>query len=175
MYRVAKLFHLLGLTLFLGSVFGHIVASIGGGEPGSAAFLAARENISLATRYLTLPGLALALVSGLAMAGKSGLPALRQRWLLVHAGLAIAIVATTATIVGPAGQRILAASLAFAHNEPGATLAAILDAKSWEDAFGRINLALALAAIVIGVFKPRLSRRAGPTRAAAKLGTSSTP
>ena len=175
MYRVAKLFHLLGLTLFLGSVFGHIVASIGAESRDRRHSSQRVRTFRSATRYLTLPGLALALVSGLAMAGKSGLPALRQRWLLVHAGLAIAIVATTATIVGPAGQRILAASLAFAHNEPGATLAAILDAKSSEDAFGRINLALALAAIVIGVFKPRLSRRAGPTRAAAKLGTSSTP
>ncbi len=33
MYRIAKLRHLIGLTLFLGSVFGLIVASVGPGSP----------------------------------------------------------------------------------------------------------------------------------------------
>ena len=32
-YRLLKILHLIGLSLFLGSIFGHIVASVLGGAP----------------------------------------------------------------------------------------------------------------------------------------------
>ncbi len=53
-------------------------------------------------------------------------------------------------------------------------MAASLDAKSGEDAFGRINPVLALAAIVVAVFKPELCRRSQPASPPKRLGTSST-
>ncbi len=46
MFRLCKFLHLIGLTLFLGSIFGHIVASALAGEPGGANFLLARARSS---------------------------------------------------------------------------------------------------------------------------------
>jgi hypothetical protein len=53
MYRIFKTIHLLGLTLFLGSVFGHIVAGQTVGAQG-ASLIAARTEIVAATRLLTI-------------------------------------------------------------------------------------------------------------------------
>jgi len=45
-YSSLKVLHLMGLVLFLGSIFGHIVAGILGGGPVSGdRFLGAREQI----------------------------------------------------------------------------------------------------------------------------------
>ena len=45
-YSSLKVLHLMGLVLFLGSIFGHIVAgSLGGGPVSGDRFLAAREPI----------------------------------------------------------------------------------------------------------------------------------
>ena len=52
-YRLLKILHLIGLSLFLGSIFGHIVASMPGGAPqagNEAAFLTSRVHITAATR-----------------------------------------------------------------------------------------------------------------------------
>jgi hypothetical protein len=69
LYKFLKTLHLLGLVLFLGSVLGHVATSVHGGPAGgSPAFLAARENISALTQALTLPGLGIAALSGVAMA-----------------------------------------------------------------------------------------------------------
>src|SRR5580658_201652 len=107
MYRTLKVLHLLGLALFLGSVFSHVVAGVLGGPPGSAAFVTARVEIVAATRALTLPGLGLAVISGLGMAALS--PGLRrQRWLGLHAALALVIVALGVGLVAPAGRAALA-------------------------------------------------------------------
>ena len=46
-YRLLKILHLIGLSLFLGSIFGHIVASVLGGAPqagSESAFLASRRK-----------------------------------------------------------------------------------------------------------------------------------
>ena len=40
-YRLLKILHLIGLSLFLGSIFGHIVASVLGGAPEAGAVLIA--------------------------------------------------------------------------------------------------------------------------------------
>ena len=69
-YRLLKILHLIGLSLFLGSIFGHIVASVLGGAPeagNEAAFLNSRVHITAATRYLTMPGLLLTLATGVGM------------------------------------------------------------------------------------------------------------
>jgi hypothetical protein len=152
MYRIAKILHLLGLALFLGSIFAHIVAGQIGGGPGSAHFAFARAEISAATRALTMPGLLLALLSGLWMAVLTRLSPLRQPWLAFHAGLALVVLAIAATLVIPAGKTLLA----------GGGLDEMVAALTVEQVAGAINIALTLALAAIGVFKPKwgFARRA---------------
>lgn len=85
-YRLLKILHLIGLSLFLGSIFSHIVASVLGGAPqagNEAAFLASRVHITAATRYLTMPSLLLTLATGMGMWLQSW-SLKRDVWLRVH-------------------------------------------------------------------------------------------
>ena len=90
-YSSLKVLHLMGLVLFLGSIFGHIVAGILGGGPVSGGrFLAAREHIAAATQFLTLPGLALVLASGVGL-WLMGWSLKNRRWLCVQMGPAVMV------------------------------------------------------------------------------------
>ena len=153
MYRFCKLLHLIGLTLFLGSIFGHIVAGALAGAPGGPAFLAARAQIVEATRLLTLPGLALLLASGAAMLAAARMSPLRIGWLTAHVAGAVLVLVNTVVFICPAGKAALALAKAGEYGEP--LTRAILA----EDGFGAANVALALALIVLGLYKPALFRR----------------
>src|SRR5579863_1754047 len=102
MSRILKTCHLIGLTLFLGSILGHIVAGVAGGAPGTPSFLYAREHIALATQFLTLPGLALSVVSGIALAVVSRASPLRHPWLAAKIVLTLVILANSALFLAPA-------------------------------------------------------------------------
>jgi hypothetical protein len=160
MRRILKIGHIFGLTLFLGSIFGHIVAGALGGPPGAPGFLAAREEIETATRFLTLPGLALAMLTGAAMVQQT--PAwLRQRWIWLHAGLAALVVASSVLLVIPAGGRALQmAQAGAAAQDVAATLLV-------EHVAGAVNIALAVAILAIGVVRPVLRRTGSGVKAKA--------
>jgi hypothetical protein len=153
MSRFFKFLHLLGLTLFLGSIFGHIVAGALAGAPGGPAFLAARAQIVEATRLLTLPGLGLLLVSGAAMLAAARMSPLRADWLTAHVAGAAVVAVNSLLFVCPAGRQALALTRAGEYGE--ALSRAILA----EDGFGAVNVALALALIALGLYKPALFRR----------------
>jgi hypothetical protein len=154
MRRALKIAHLIGLALFLGSVFSHVVASVLGGPPGSQGFPPARAEIVAATRALTLPGLGLAVLSGLGMAIVS--PGLRrQRWFWLHAALAVAVVVVTLALVAPAGRQALA--LAAGRADARDLAAALLV----ERVAGALNIALAIALLAVGVIRPALRARIG--------------
>lgn len=163
LYNSLKTLHLIGLALFLGSVFGHVATSVlGGATLGSPEFLAARDNISALTRTLTLPGLGLALLSGLALAYIGRVNPLRSRWLAVHGALAAGIVALTALFVAPAGDRIATAIHSFGAD--AASASAIQSDLLSEHVFGSMNIAFAIIAIAVAIWKPRLARRSPANR-----------
>lgn len=63
---ILVLIHLLGLTMFVGSILGNIMLSLGApatGDPGAAVF--AWRAIASANMFLTIPGLAILIGSGL--------------------------------------------------------------------------------------------------------------
>ncbi|MGC9952726.1 MAG: DUF2269 family protein [Rhizomicrobium sp.] len=154
-YRILKLLHLLGLTLFLGSIFGHIVSSVlGGAVGGTPAFVAAREHIALATDALTLPGLGLAILTGFGMVLVGRLSPLRAPWLIVHAGLGILIAVLAWFVIVPAVSHVLEGALELA-NGGRATIASVVALKRIEDVAGACNILLTLAAMTIAVWKPQ--------------------
>ena len=164
MQRLLKFAHLIGLALFFGSVLSHIVEAIAGGDPGGAGFLDARRTIELATRALTLPGLALTMASGL---GLAALSPVRRAWMGAHAGLAILVALLAIIVIVPAGREALsgAEALAGGRSVPDATQAALMT----EHIAGSLSIALTLAIIALGVYKPRIgwiSRRVNATPSA---------
>jgi hypothetical protein len=153
MYRIFKTIHLLGLTLFLGSVFGHIVAGQTVGAQGGANLVAARMEIVAATRFLTLPGLGLAIAWGLAMMFCARLSPLKNPWLAAHMILGMVVVVTAVAVVVPAGREALALVLA---GDFGASLNAAL---LREHGVGAFNVVLTLVLVILGVLKPKWTRR----------------
>lgn len=157
-YKLVKILHLLGLTLFLGSVFGHIASSIMGGEIlPSPAFSAAREHIVFATGTLTIPGLLLVILSGIALGLLGGQVKRRPAWFLAHAGLGLAVAIIAATLVIPSGNAIIDLLPGLAQGDPVAK-SAIAGQKMIEDISGAVNVLLSIAIIALGVAKPRLGR-----------------
>jgi hypothetical protein len=155
MYRFCKFLHLIGLTLFLGSIFAHIVAGALAGEPDGANFLFARAEIVAATRKLTMPGLGLALLSGFGMVLSARISPFRLRWLLAHIAAAGAITLSAVIFVIPAGARALFLARA---GDFGADLR---QAIMTETGFGALNVLLCLALIALGLYKPSLRRNVG--------------
>lgn len=149
LYHSLKILHILGLTLFLGSIFGHIVSSVLGGEPGAGpSFIAAREHIRAATSVLTLPGLILAGLSGAGMMAAGRMNPVRAPWLAAHMSIAAVIFVLAFAVVVPAGQETLTAALQAKPAD------AILHSKFVEDVAGAVNVALTLVLVAVGVFKP---------------------
>jgi hypothetical protein len=171
MYRILKVCHLIGLTLFLGSILGHIAASMAAGEPGSAGFLYAREQIAFATRVLTLPGLFLAIASGIALARVSRQSPLRVRWLAAKVALTVAIAINSIVFVAPSGARVLAGTVALSRGEPVALAQIVADQKA-ETIAGTANVVMILAIVLLGVIKPRLAMSPPRTNGLASGGAS---
>lgn len=155
MYRLLKFFHILGLTLFLGSVFGHIVASVSGGAPGTPQFLFARQEISAAIWTLTVPGLALSIATGLGLVAVGRLNPIQTKWLALHSTLAVIIAAIAAILIIPAAAEVLRLAGAMQEGSPGAGVEQIMAAKRTEDIAGAINVLLALIGAAVGVWKPK--------------------
>ncbi len=149
-----KLLHLVGLALFLGSILCHVAASVLGGAPGgSAEFIAARRQILFASQVVTMPGLGLAVVTGLIMAIRTQR---RPTWMLVHGGLAVVVLVLALTIVMPTVSAILDGALAVAAG--GGDTAAVAAGYRLESAVGGINVLLTLAMMALAVWRPRFGK-----------------
>lgn len=150
MPKAARFLHHLGLVLFLGSIFTFAVAS---GVPRSgdlAGLLVARKIISAGTTFLTLPGLALLLVSGLTLAavdrGK-----LKELWVRVMLVAAILVLGNAALVVLPAVASTT--SLAVSSVQAGHLVEGYHSAYVTESVAGGINILLALVAVAAGVWR----------------------
>ena len=156
-YRLLKILHLIGLSLFLGSIFGHIVASVLGGAPqagNEAAFLASRVHITAATRYLTMPGLLLTLATGAGMWLQSW-SLKRDGWLRVHMFAAVLIVLLAFFVIVPAGSEMLRLAQQGVAEHAGQIKAV----HKVEDMVGAANILLAVLATALGVVKPKWGKR----------------
>ena len=154
MMRFLKLLHLSGLALFLGSIFCHVVASVLGGTPGgSAAFIAARRQILLASQFVTVPGLGLAVASGVAMLI---LVRPRQTWMWIHGALGLMVLVVALTVVMPTVSAILDGALAVAQGSGDA--AAVSARYQVESVTGGLNVLITLAMMALAVWRPRFGK-----------------
>lgn len=157
MLKFVKALHVLGLAVFFGSILGHVTAGfVPAAQDDPQTALVVRQGIDVATTWLTLPGLVLLLVTGVAMIVLGRLPVLRTRWLALHAVIGLLIVLNGVFVLYPTGQDLLAATTQVAAGAlPMEGLAA---GKAREAAFGATNVALSLVMVFIAVFKPAFGR-----------------
>ena len=161
MKRVARLAHIVGLVLLLGSILTFLVASSVGEKGGVVELAVARRIISTGTQLLTLPGLVLLVVSGAALVGL-GTGAWKE-WPVRAMALSVAgIIANGVLVVLPfvrSATALAEASLAAGHLVPG-----YQHAYRMETLAGDINIALVLVALITGVLGLGAARGAERSR-----------
>jgi hypothetical protein len=158
--RIAKALHFVGLAMFLGSILSHVsLGFVPGARDPARAMLFWRQGIEIATNSLTVPGLALLVVTGLFMAGWGGSRFAKQRWLIVHLTIGVLIVLIAAFVMRPVGIRSLDQAIKISHGAGSmATFSALIRR---ERIFGAITIVLALLSILIVTLKPRLGQSRG--------------
>ena len=157
MYKIAKALHRLGLAMFLGSILGHVsVGFVPGAKDRAEAMLFGRQAIEIATWSLTVPGLALLIVTGLVMTLQGGLGFGRWRWLTVHQTIAVLILLNAAFVLVPVGSDLL--DLASEIVRGGGSMEAFRALGGRERMFGAANLVLALFTIFVAVLRPGLGQ-----------------
>jgi Predicted integral membrane protein (DUF2269) len=157
MTKFGKALHLIGATMFFGSILSHITVGLvpGAQDDPQTAFIV-REGIDAATIYLTIPGLILLVAAGVFMIVKGKLPVLKIRWLMLHAVFGLLIAFNGAVLLYPIGQNML--GIAGQVVSGAVSLDALHAPGGREAAFGAVNIVLCLAAIMLAVIKPRLKR-----------------
>jgi hypothetical protein len=151
---ILVLIHLLGLTMFVGSILGNIVLSLGApamGDPGAVVF--AWRAIASANTFLTIPGLALLIGSGFLLIPVQDRSPRRERWLAFKILAVIGIVLIAAALIQPSEDQLRA--LAKSLPDPAAH-ASFTEVAVRQQIYGAVNLALVVLASALVVFKPRL-------------------
>jgi hypothetical protein len=151
---ILLLIHLLGLTMFLGSILGSIVLSLGApatGDPGAVVF--AWRAIGSANTFLTIPGLAILIGSGLFLIPAQDRNPRHERWLALKMLAVIGIIAITAVLIEPSEDQLR--ELAKSLPDPAAR-ASFTEVAVRQQIYGAVNLALVVLSSALVVFKPRL-------------------
>lgn len=156
-HKVLRSLHLLGLVLFLGSIFGHVaVGWVPGAADDPATLLVARQVISVATAALTLPGLLLLVLTGVALLFGKAAGFVGQRWVILHLTLGLLIALNGGLVLYPLGQELLTGVSGLAAGDPVTERIATLQGR--EALFGALNVGMSLLALFVAVLKPRFGR-----------------
>ncbi len=142
--------HVLGLVLFLGSILAFAVASSVPASGDLVGLAVARRIIGNGSIFLTMPGLALLVVSGAVLSAAGG--DMRRGRVRVMAIAAAAIVANATLVVLPSVRS--ATALAQASLQAGSLDPLYHRAYMTESIAGGINIALTAVAALAGVWRP---------------------
>lgn len=156
MRKALKFFHTFASCGLIGALLGYIIILFYAPQDTARSYAEARQTISAICNYLLLPSLAIALVTGLlSMAAHQ--PFQDQRWVWVKALLGLSMFEATLAIIQSKATTAaaVAADIAAGAAPPGALDAAL--STEWQS-LGAI-LALSIANIALGVWRPRLARR----------------
>lgn len=152
MRKPLKILHTLATCGIVGALVSYMVVLIEAPQNTAAQYADVRQTIDAICRLILLPSLAVVLVSGL-LAMAVHRPFQEMRWAWIKALLGIGMFESTLAIVQAKAK--YAAEMApkiAAGSESAATLAAALTSE-WTS-LGAI-LALSIANVVIGVWRPR--------------------
>ncbi len=158
MSKAVKILHLIAVCVFVGSIPGHIVlGALGDPNANLTAFADYQIAKHVLTETLTVAGLAVTVISGIALAALWR-QQIRRRWLQIKAGLAVLITANAAFVLVPLSGDM--AALAQAALSGGTLDPLFHDLAARESMFGAANLIMILGVIALAVFRPGGQARA---------------
>jgi len=158
MNKFLKIAHLLGLAAFVGSIFGHILLrNLGDPKADLVGFAVLMQAKSMNVLLLTMSGLILMLLTGIALMWRRGMTPKKLRWLGMKLVL-VALIALNGTFVLTPLSRNMA-TLAQDAVTTGHLPTIFYDLQRKEDAFGIANLAMILTVMSLAVAKPAFRRK----------------
>lgn len=156
MRKALKFFHTLASCGLIGALAGYIIVLLYAPADTPQTYADMRQTISALCNYLLLPSLGIALVTGLlSMAAHP--PFQEKRWAWVKALLGLGMFESTLAIIQSKATTAAVVSRKIAEGtEPAGALASALSTE-WSSLYA--ILALSVANIVLGVWRPKLARK----------------
>lgn len=154
--KTLKILHTISACGLTGGLICYMVLLVLAPQDSPAAYANLREAIAIISTWLLLPSLAIALVSGmLSMAFHH--PFQEKRWVWLKAAMGILMFKGVLTVIGAKADHgaALARQIAEGRNQT----AALEEALAFEWSMLWIILALTIANIVLGVWRPGLKRK----------------
>ena len=154
--KFLKFVHLIASAGLIGALGVYLVLVLKAPGESAVEFAAIRNGIHIATRWVLMPSLLLVLVSGL-LSIAAHRPFMNAGWVWVKAVLGISMFEGTLLAVQSNARR--GAEMASKALGEGGDPALLADLLQHERAGLWTILALAIANVVIGVWRPRIGRR----------------
>lgn len=170
MRKTLKVLHTLAACGLVGGLLVYGILLLVAPQDTPTAYADLRQSIAAIGDYVLLPSLAVALVSGLMSMGLHH-PFQSQTWAWIKAAMGILMFKGVLTVVGAKADHAAALSRRIADGEASADMLRRALAYEWH-ALGVVT-ALAVANVVLGVWRPGLKRRApaaGRAEASGRVG-----
>lgn len=155
MRKALKFLHTTASAGIVGAMLAYIVILLYAPQGTATAYADMRTTISTVCNYLLLPSLAVALVTGL-LAMAVHRPFQEMRWVWVKALLGLLMFESTLAIINSKATTAAALSQKIAAGEAQSAALQTAIATEWLS-LGAI-LALSIANVALGVWRPRLAR-----------------
>ena len=156
MRQALKFLHTLASCGLIGGLACYAVILLYAPQDSAVAFADVRQTIRAIANYILLPSLALALVSGLlSMAVHT--PFQEMRWAWIKALLGLGMFEATLGITGSKADYAAKVSAEIANGAAKTSELQTALASEWNSLFA--ILALSLANVVLGIWRPRLAKR----------------
>jgi len=159
MRKTLKILHTLSACGLAGGLLCYMILLAAAPQDTPAAYADLRHSIAAISTYVLLPSLAVALISGL-LSMVAHPPFLDRRWVWLKAAMGILMFKGVLTIVSAKADYAATVSRQIADGEAAGELLKTALAHEWS--MLGIIMALTVANVVLGVWRPPLRRRARP-------------
>ena len=156
MRRTLKILHTLSSCGLIGGLLGYMILLIEAPQGTPAAYADLRASIAALSNYLLLPSLAVALITGL-LAMVVHRPFLDKRWAWLKAALGVLMFKGVLTVIGAKADYAAVVAQRIADGEAAPELLASALTYEWTT-LGAV-MALSVANVILGIWRPRLRRR----------------
>lgn len=161
MRKAIKIFHSLASCGLVGGLAAYMIVLVWAPQVTPAQYADMRQVIAAISNYILVPSLGVALVTGLvAMMVQRAFQGMRWVWVKAVLGLAM-FEATLAVIQGKANEGLALAQKVAAGTEAAETLKVALSSE-WTSLYA--IMALSLAQVILGVWRPALHGRRATRR-----------
>jgi hypothetical protein len=162
MRKILKFLHTLAACGLIGALLGYMILLLAAPQDDAGSYADMRQSVSAICNYLLLPSLAVVLVTGLVSMIVHP-PFLERRWVWIKAASGIGMFEGTLAVIGAKAGHATELAMQIAAGQAEQQVLEEAIAYEWHSL--ATIMALALANVVLGVWRPPLRKRAQPKQA----------